>query len=230
MQPAKNLREAVNVLQPEPFWKLGMVYADLSTARGSNDLAKLENRLREAAALGHGKCHLGLRGHRGSGKSTELLVMEKRLVDCVTSRFTFISTRRSTSTPTILISFCGWLNVFAATWSRRVLLGKEHSGKVAGWFAEVTRTQSTDTEAKMEMEAEAEATAKYGIFGTGLKLLARVKSAFIGSTKRRLEMREELQRYAQELLVTVNNFLDHASAALKAAGLLPPGCSLCKTT
>ena len=217
-RPAENLQEAVNALQLDPLDATDQFYADLANARSSNDLAKLENRLRESATHGQTRCHLGLRGHRGSGKSTELLRMEGRLADVFFPVHLFLdqTLHLDADYPDLFL----WL---VESLARRLVeaevpIDKEHLERVAGWFAEVTKTRETSSEAKMELAAEVEATAKYGIFGTGLKLLARVKSAFIGSTKRRLEMREELQRYAQELLATVNNFLDHASAALRQAG------------
>jgi len=215
MRPAENLQEAVNALQLEPLDANDRFYANLSSARGSNDLAKLENRLREAAANDHAKCHLGLRGHRGSGKSTELLRMEQRLSGVFFPVHLYLdqTLHSDADYPDLFLWLVEYLGRRLV--EEKVPIDKEHLEKVAGWFAEVTKTQETGSEAKMEVAAEAEASAKYGIFGTGLKLLARVKSAFIGSTKRRLEMREELQRYAQELLTTVNSFLDHASAALQ---------------
>ena len=217
-RPAENLQEAVNALQLDPLDAGNRFYADLAGARSSNDLAKLESRLRESATHGHTRCHLGLRGHRGSGKSTELLRMEDRLSDVFFPVHLFLdqTLHLDADYPDLFLWLVECLGRRLV--EEKVPIDRAHLEKVAGWFAEVTRTRETSSEATMELAAEAEATAKYGIFGTGLKLLARVKSAFIGSTRRRLEMREELQRYAQELLATVNNFLDHASAALQQGG------------
>ena len=56
-------------------------YLDLAEARGSKSLARLQYHLREAAERGSEPCHLAFIGHRGSGKSTELIRLESQLKD-----------------------------------------------------------------------------------------------------------------------------------------------------
>jgi len=218
MRPAESLQEAVNALQLEPLDADDRFYADLSSARESKDLAELENRLREAAEHGHGKCHLGLRGHRGSGKSTELLRMEERLSDVFFPVHLFLdqTLHLDADYPDLFLWLVELLGRRLV--EEKIPIDKDRLENVALWFAEVTKTHGTESEAKIELAAESEVSARYGIFGTGLKLLARIKSTFIGSTTRRLEMRQQLQNYAQELLTNVNGFLDHAADALQKAG------------
>jgi len=217
--PAESLEEAVNSLLPQPLEADDPFYADLAAARGSKVLAKLEKHLRTVAdGRDIRKCHIGFIGHRGCGKTTELKRLEERLSNIYYPVHLYLDNtlERDADYPDLFL----WLvaSVARTLVEDKVEFDKDYFERVAEWFAEVTKTVETGTSAKVEVAAEAEVAAKYGIFGTGLKLLGRITSSFAGDTKRRETMRTEMKRYAQELLTQVNGFLAHACEALKKAG------------
>jgi hypothetical protein len=54
---------------------------------------------------------------------------------------------------------------------------------VVGWFAEKTIEKVESVKTELTVEAEAKGEAKAGFYWLSLKLLARVKSALVGSVK-----------------------------------------------
>lgn len=216
--PAESLEAAVNTLQIQPLQAEDKRYTNLAAARGSKVLTKLQLRLLEASSREIRKLHLGFIGHQGSGKTTELLRLEDNVRQELYPVHLYLdqALHHDADYPDVFL----WLieQLARSLAKDEVKLDPAKLEKVANWFTEVTKTEESGTSAKIEANAELEMKAKYGIFGTGIAALFRIKSAFIGSTERRTKMRSELKRYAQELLVEVNAFLRHASDALAASG------------
>lgn len=216
--PAQTLKEARNRLSLEPL-ENDQDYADLSSARGSNCLARLETELRQHLESGNPRCHLAFVGHRGSGKSTELIRLADRLHTVgFPIQLTLDATlHEDADYPDLFL----WLVEKIATRLKEapgVSLDDRHGEDVANWYASVAKFDTTTTTAKVGIETSARATAGTTVFGTGFKLLASLKSAFIGSKERRTELRKEIKNRADELIQLTNNFLFAATAALKAAG------------
>ena len=215
--PAQTLTEARNRLSLEPI-ENEQDYVDLSSARVSNCLARLENELREHLQSGQPRCHLAFVGHRGSGKSTELFRLANKLhADGFPIQLTLDATlHEDADYPDLFL----WLVEKIATRLKEtpgVALDDQHAEDVANWYASVAKFQTTTTTAKVGLETSASATVGGSFLGTGFKLLASLKSAFIGSKERRTELRREIKNRADELIQLVNNFLSAATAALKAA-------------
>jgi hypothetical protein len=86
------------------------------------------------------------------------------------------------------------------------------------WFAEAVSENVAVFKAEVAAESEIAGQAKVGLFGTNLKILARLKSMMTGSTERRRTMRQTLQRYSSDLVGRVNLLLDAAARGLKDRG------------
>ena len=221
MTPAQNLNESAQRLQLVPLEPNDALYTELTSARGTKELTKLEIFLRNAARVPNAFAKCAFVGNRGSGKSTFLLHMEDQLQK--EGVFTPIHIYLDPS----LESDCDYSDLFlwmvdeiASQFNERghpvdeVVLGK-----VAEWFAEKTLSQATDWKKEIGLTTEAEGSVKTGIPGIfSFKLLARLKSMIVGSETSRKEMRQKLQNYATELRERMNDFLDHARAVLRAAG------------
>lgn len=216
--PAQNLTEARNRLSLEPLEDQAGDYVDLSAARGSNCLRSLEVGLREHLESNSPRCHLAFVGHRGSGKSTELLRLEHLLSPIsFPVHLTLDATlHEDADYPDLFL----WLveTVARRLHEAEVPFDDRHTAAVADWYAAVTKLDTTTVKASTGIETEAEASVGGKWFGTGFKLLAKIRSAFVGSKETRTEMRRELKNRADQLIQSVNNFLAAASAALKAAG------------
>jgi len=112
-----------------------------------------------------------------------------------------------------------WLveNIAGMLHKAKVPFDDKHTADVAEWFCAVTKFDTSATSSAIALETEASASVGGAWFGTGFKLLAKLKSAIKGSKETREEMRREIKKRADDLVQLVNNFLAEASAALKAA-------------
>ncbi len=202
----------------EPLSDTSTEYVDLSAARGTKCLAKLANRLRESAESGEARCHLAFVGHRGSGKSTELLRMEKDLADKFFPVHLFVdgTLESDADYPDLFL----WLveSIAQKLHDAGVPFDDKHIAAVADWFCAVTEFDKSATIKSVTVAAEASASVGTNWFGTGFKVLASLKSAIKGSKETREEMRREIKKRADDLVQLVNNFLAAATIALQAAG------------
>lgn len=216
--PAQNLSEAINRLSLEPLGDQADDYVDLSAARGSNCLRSLEVRLCEHLESSSPRCHLAFVGHRGSGKSTELLRLEHFLSPVsFPIHLTLDATlNEDADYPDLFL----WLveTIAQRLHEAKVPFDDSHTEAVARWYADVTKIVTQEVTKDIGIETEAKASLGGAWFGTGFKLLGSIKSAFVGSKATRTEMRRELKNRADQLIQAVNNFLAAASAALRVAG------------
>ena len=202
----------------EPLPDSAPEYVDLSGARGSSCLARLALHLRESAASNEPRCHVAFVGHRGSGKSTELIRMEKDLSDVFFPIHLVIDAtlQRDADYPDLFL----WLveSVAQKLHTASVPFEDKHTEAVANWFTSVTKFKVSSTSLETSVESEASASVGASWFGTGFNLLAKIQSAFKGSKETRDEMRREIKKRADELITAVNTFLGAAASALKADG------------
>ncbi len=216
--PAQTLTESQYNLSLEPLGDEASEYADLSAARGSNCLRKLEVRLREHLDSASPRCHLAFVGHRGSGKSTELLRLEHKLGEiCFPIHLTLDATlHQDADYPDLFL----WLveSIAQKLQESNVPFDEKHINSIADWYASVTKSDTESITKKIGVETNSEASVGGSWFGTGFKVLAAIKSAFVGSKETRTEMRRDIKNRADELIQSINNFLSAASDALKANG------------
>lgn len=92
---------------------------------------------------------------------------------------------------------------------------------VVGWFAQQTLENVNSVRQEIQTEVSGEAQAKWGAFGTSLKLLARIKARLQGNVEKRTIIRQTLQNYSRDLLERVNELLDDAQNALEQSGRTP---------
>jgi hypothetical protein len=196
-------------------------YVDISAGRGkSNELAQMRQCLLEYDAQDDRFAKIAFTGHRGSGKSTELLRFERG----VSSHFTALHLYADEA----LLGDYDYTDLFLWLVDELVRkfeadgmpLNQKLADDVATWFAEVTLKEVDQV--KSEIKAETE--AKVGLSWFSLGLLARLKSIVSGSTERRKEIRRDLQSNSYELVKRVNLLLGNAHGVLgrhnKPANLL----------
>jgi len=216
---AATLAEVPRVVDLAPLAWGDPRYADIAAGRGgSNELRLMSTRLTQCDASDNHFAKIAFTGHRGSGKSTELLRLEHELSD----RFTSLHLKADDA----LIDDYDYTNLFL--WLADELVRKfENDGtpldhrlaaKVANWFAAVTSTQTDQVKSAVDSEAEGKAGAKASLLGISLGIFARLKSSMVGSTERRTEIRRELQKRSDELVENVNLLLDNAQKALRDHG------------
>ena len=223
-RPARTLPEVALQATLEPLPLGDPRYVDLSGGQGSRDLRQLRQYLEDHATLtdpsGTSEAFAAaiFTGHRGCGKSTVLL----RLAHDLEKHFTTLhlyaddSLVQDLDYPDLFL----WLldRLLAKLAEDGVSLPQRLVDSVTDWFATVITENVDKFKAEVAAEAEIAGEAKVGLFGTSLKILARLKSMMSGSSERRQTMRQTLQRYSSDLVGRVNLVLDATARALKAQG------------
>jgi hypothetical protein len=216
---ATTLREAAAQTSPQPLESGDPRYVDLSKQRQCKQLAQMRVHIEQQDAEQNRFACVAFIGHRGSGKSTELLRLEHDL----SSRFTSVHLYTDEDllgdfdyTDLLLWLTESLVRHFANTPGLRPL-DERLLRDVAEWFAD--KTLEDAVQVKAEVEAGVEARVGIGWFGIGL--LARLKSMVKGSTERRQTIRQKLRSYGSELIEKVNLLLDDAAAKLRAVKKAP---------
>lgn len=215
---AKRLTEVAAAVDLTPLESGDPRYVDISEGRGTDALKKLRLCLHDHDARANRFAKIAFTGHRGCGKSTELLRLEHEVAQRFTSLHVFAEEA--------LLEDYDYTDLFL--WlvdelvrqfqDRNTPLNPKLVDNVVAWFAEVTLEQKDEVESKITLETEAELQARWGVFGNSLRLLARLKSMVIGSTARRKTIRQTLQKNSSELIDQVNLLFIDAHSALKKHG------------
>jgi len=218
IQQAHTLSEAHHTLRTDPLEGNHPFYTDLSEARGPKALAGLRLRLMEGRTSAAD--HHALVGHRGSGKSTELLRLEEELKEDFFPVHLYLDPSLSNDTdyPELLL----WLveSVAMTLHGEKINVSKALVNDVSKWFAETTKIESSSRKSTIGLETETEAGAAASFFGTGFKTLLRIKSAITGDSEFRKESRSAIKRRADQLIELVNLFLDSAQEAIGSRRIL----------
>ncbi len=225
-QPAHRLEEVPHTAVLTPLDAGDRRYVDLSEGQQDMPILKeLRIRLREVGDMPADRIQekdyvkMIFSGHRGSGKTTELKLIERDLAD------QFYCIHLSLDDQNLIEGFdytlfLLWLSEKIADSFRAegMPLDETIVGDVGRWFVERTATEVDETALRASLEAEAKLSAGVGLLGYGLKLLGRVKTEARGSVTRREEIRSRLQSYATDLIAKVNLLLAEARDRLIREG------------
>ncbi|MCW5700869.1 MAG: hypothetical protein KIT00_13625, partial [Rhodospirillales bacterium] len=220
-RPATTLQEVAAQMSLEPLPSGDPRYVDMGDSRGSRDLQKMRNCLLGYDASQNRYAKVAFTGHRGSGKSTELLRLEHDLADRFACLHLYVDENliRDCDYTDLLL----WMTDAVVRYcvDNNLPLSQNVVDDVTDWFAEKSFEDFKTTKAEIVTEVKAEAKAKLGLFGTSLKLLGRIKARLQGNVERRTIIRQTLQNYSSELVDRVNRLLDAAQNALEETGRTP---------
>lgn len=196
-------------------------YVDINRGLGTRDLGRMRVCLEQSDANVLRYAKIAFTGHRGCGKSTELLRMEHEISDRFTCLHLYLdeTLRQDCQYSDLLL----WLAHSLVEKAEELGL-KAPPGlikDVADWFAEKTLEDVAAVRHEIEAETTAEARAGAGAFGFALKLLARIRARVQGSVEQRQTIRLKLQSYGAELIERVNSLLDWFQQALVREGKRP---------
>ena len=221
MSKAEKITEVAACVTLEPLAFGDSRYVDIAKGRDTKELKKLRLHLEDHDARQNRYAKVAFTGHRGCGKSTELLKLE----DDLSSRFTALHLyvddnllRDCDYTDLMLWLVDSLTREFA---ERKMPLDTALVDDVVGWFAKKTFEEVEAVKSELTVEAEAKGEAKAGFYWLSLKLMSRLKSMFVGSVERRKVIRQTLQSYSRDLLERVNILLDHAGSVLEKNGKSP---------
>lgn len=220
--PATTLREVARVATLQPLDYGDRRYVDLTPGHGSRDMQRLRLRL-ERIAEGNEALprfvKMVFTGHRGCGKTTELLRVEHDFSKVFYPMHIELDENLLENFDYTLLLL--WLSEFVVRDfdAKGRPLDPRIVDEVARWFETKTEVRIDDEVLNAQLKAGGEAKAGAGVPGFGLKIFARMKSEVTGSLTRRQEISRTLQHFARELVDKVNLLLEHASRKLKEQGL-----------
>lgn len=216
-KPAQTLKDVAAVAELGPLEPGDWRYVDISTGRKTPALRQLRVRLEDAAAAPDSLdfVKIALTGHRGCGKSTELLRVEHDLAPSFTALHLYADEQLLADYDyTFLFLWLADQLVRHFEENLKLPLDKKLVADVVRWFATVVTEQDATMRKEVGLTAEAEAGAKFNWFGLRFGLFARLQSMIRGSHEKRIQIRRTLQRYSTDLIAKVNLLLDGAQDLL----------------
>jgi hypothetical protein len=215
---ASRLTEVAAAVDLKPLESGDPRYVDISAGRGTNELAHLRLHLADHDARANRFAKIAFTGHRGCGKSTELLCLEHEIAGQFTRLHLYAEDALLGDydyTDLFLWLVDSLVRQFADAHTPLNVKLVEH---VVSWFAHITKEDVSKVQSEIGLETEAEGGAKFKLFGLSLGLLARLKSRILGSSEHRRTVRREFQRFSSELVSNVNSLLDNAHTVLSEKG------------
>lgn len=218
---AERLEQVAACVTLEPLESGDPRYVDTSKGRDTKELKKLRLHLGDTDASKNHFAKVAFTGHRGCGKSTELLKLEHDLSERFTCLHLYVDDNliRDCDYTDLMLWLVDSLTREFADLGMPLDTGLVDD--VVGWFAERTFEKVEAVKSELTLEAEAKGEAKAGFYWLSLKLLARLKSALVGSVERRKVIRQTLQSYSSDLIKRVNLLLDNAQSVLEKNGRTP---------
>jgi hypothetical protein len=222
-RPAQTLAEVARQVTLEPLEPGDPRYFDLSAGQETRDLRLLRQLIEDSSADDLRYALAAFSGHRGCGKTTQLLRLQEELAPRFTSIHVYADEQLQEDPDLDYPDLMLWLvDELVREFDRRGHPVEDNLlADVVDWFATRTQEGVKTLRAEAMAEVEAEASGKTGLYFISLKMLARIKSMARGSVERRQTIRRELQRYSADLLGRVNELLDGAARALERAGKAP---------
>lgn len=221
-RPVSRLKDVGAAVRVQPLESGDRRYVDLGQGRQTDDLKLLRVCLQDHDASQNSFAKAALTGHRGCGKSTELLRLEHDL----SGRFFplhFYATEEEVLPDYDYADLFLWLTdeLLRRFQADGLPLDSRLAEDVALWFARITVDDTESVKKELDLDTEAEAKAKWGALGFSIGILARLKSRILGSHEARREIRRDLQNYSSELIRRFNLLLDNAHVALKSVSKPP---------
>ena len=223
----KTVDDAFNAVNPEEPLRQGEAdprYVDLTSARGSDDLATLIARhiRRSDRPPSPAFVKLLFTGHRGCGKTTELFRLKAKLEE---QGYFVVYFDVEEELDVADVSYLDVLVTLVQETEHQlresevvtVELNPQLLEAVARWFGTTVITEEKGRDVERTLGAE------YGLGAESpaivlAKMLATVKGEIKSSSKRREVYRHQLERNVWDLITYVNDLLDDAQFRLRKAG------------
>jgi energy-coupling factor transporter ATP-binding protein EcfA2 len=217
MQKASRINEIYQLVDPEePISRADPRYVDLSSARGDEDFARYILRRVRNSRPGQYHCHL-VTGHRGCGKSTELLSLKAELEK---ERFLVAYVD---AYETLDIADVEYLDVLIAVITAWTELAREHGlpvrqelvKDIERWFAETELVEVHTEEGEISAAGGAELKAEIPFLA---RLFMDVRSQLRSGDLVRKEVRQKIERRLSDFLDRTNLLLDQIGVLARQRG------------
>jgi len=212
-QPAKTIKDAYRASELKPLAGDDDRYVDCSEARAAQTVSKLQSLLELRG--GDRFATVAFTGHRGCGKSTELLRLKERL----RGRYHVIYFAANDD---LDVNDLAYSDLFLAV-AKRVEEALRNDMKfpldhrllqdIEQWFMTVTKETQQTVDLSVGLGTEASAGGQIPFFA---KLLGKLTSDIKAGSQRKVTLRQELDNYISGLIDSTNRLLDDAVAKIKS--------------
>lgn len=191
-------------------------YVDFRELRSGFSIRKLQNLINGVQRSGkHLKCCFS--GHRGSGKTTELLKFKhwadgKNYFTIHIDVAAFYGKTQLHAADLLLLAVT---EVDKDIREVGITLPKELLKEVVQWFAEVSEEEKESRKSEISLETKAQLGADIPLIG---KLMAKFQAGIRGGTEHARTIRRRIHNSPDTLLNLANKFLDTANNTLKQKG------------
>jgi hypothetical protein len=216
--PVNNLDDAYNVCNPDQPLEVGdRRYLDLTSVRSPHNISILTKRI--VRAQQEQKFHKQLfSGHRGSGKSTELLQLkgdleQRRYAVVFLDVEKLLDLAEITYQDVLLIIATGVVETLETL---HIQLDDQLLNDLKTWFAERVVTQVYAKEEKATIEAKLKAIALIPF----VKLMAELRGEVSSASGRREEIRQTLEKELRVFIAKLNDLLLAARLKLQQQGFV----------
>lgn len=212
---ATRLKDVAAVIDQRPLPPGDPFYFDIAAGRGSDHLKRLRFRLLEFAEAEGRFAKILVTGHRGCGKSTELLRLEHEVKHKFTSLHLYAeeSLLSDYQYPDLFLWIAGGLvEKFEA---EGLKMNPGLMDDIARWFEDVSREDVRDIKKEIGVEAGVSVEGRLATPWSAVKAFAKLKSKFIGSESSRTVIRNKLKKELDDLIGRLNTLLGEAAATLK---------------
>lgn len=216
IQRATTVQDALWACELTPLPGGDKRWVDLKESRGADVQERFKRLLIKPASVRDTFSHITFAGHRGCGKSTELLQVSDTLRQ---NRFFIVYSQTNEDLDITDITYADLL--LAASKVLVEYVGKEFSldekllEHLTAWFAETTEIDTETVKKEIELQTSAEAGAQIPFLA---KFLAKITALIKGTDEHRQEIRRKVLKSPDQLIFHVNQLLDECYRAIRASG------------
>jgi hypothetical protein len=193
-------------------------WVDFREIRGTDVQERLKRLLiKPESAKGKGLfSHISFAGHRGCGKSTELLRVSEVLK---ANRFFVVSCLANEELDITDLEYSDLLlaasKVLVGDVGKQFPLDEQLLEQMTNWFTEITEIDTTTVKKELELKTSAEAGAKVPFLAS---VLAKLTALIKGTEESRKEIRQKVLKSPDQLIFSINQILDECHRAIRAGG------------
>lgn len=191
-------------------------WVDFKEIRGTDVHERFKRLLIKPASAKGNFSHITFAGHRGCGKSTELLQVSAALRG---SGFLVVYCQANEELDISDIEYSDLLlaasKVLVEDVGQRYPLDEKLLAQLTKWFAEITEVDTETVRKEIELQTSAEAGAKIPFLAS---FLAKLTALIKGTDEHRKEIRKKVLRSPDQLIFSVNQILDECYRAIRASG------------
>lgn len=217
MDPAVSLRDVFNAADPTlPLQSGDPRYVDCTPVRGNEDVVR---ELYETIVWSNRKTAQLFTGHRGCGKSTELLRLKDRLEEAGFAVVYFAADDvlglNDIVYSDVLVAVAS--QVYLGLSQRGVDINPELLDETLAWFAEVVYAYESSRAALAALEAEFKFSVPK-LVSPFAQLMAKITGQLRTSVESKRQVRRKLDPQLSQLIERINLLLLDGQAKLRAAG------------